>query len=100
MLAFLRPLPTMLETDELCCGANMPTHVNPPPATDEQVRALLEKYKCPVPFHEVRTRFLASLVDCPRLGRTMRGSSRSTQSGLSRPSSDLQTRLNLALARA
>jgi hypothetical protein len=61
-LAFLRPLPAMLETDELCCRANMPTHVNPPPETDEQVRALLEKYECPVPFHEVRTRFLGNIA--------------------------------------
>jgi hypothetical protein len=40
----------------------MPTHVNPPPATDEQVRALLEKYQCPVPFHEIRTRFLGNIA--------------------------------------
>ena len=40
----------------------MPTHINPPPATDEQVRALLEKYYCPVPFHEVRTRVLGNIA--------------------------------------
>lgn len=40
--------------------ANLST--NPPTATDEQVRALLEKYKCPVPFHEVRTRFLGNIA--------------------------------------
>jgi hypothetical protein len=40
----------------------MPTRVNPTPATDEQVRALVEKYKCPVPFHEVRTRFLGNIA--------------------------------------
>ena len=40
----------------------MPTRASPPPATDEQVRALLEKYKCPVPFHEVRTRFLGNIA--------------------------------------
>jgi hypothetical protein len=40
----------------------MPIRVNPPPATDEQVRALLEKYQCPVPFHEVRTRFLGNIA--------------------------------------
>jgi hypothetical protein len=40
----------------------MPTHANPPPATDEQVRALLDKYQCPVPFHEVRTRFLGNIA--------------------------------------
>jgi hypothetical protein len=29
----------------------------PVPVSDDQVRALLERYACPVPFHEVRTRF-------------------------------------------
>ena len=40
----------------------MPTRASPPPATDEQVRALLEKYQCPIPFHEVRTRFLGNIA--------------------------------------
>ena len=40
----------------------MPTPTNPSPASDEQVRALLERYKCPVPFHEVRTRFLGNIA--------------------------------------
>lgn len=32
-------------------------------ATDQKVvRALLEKYGCPVPFHEVRTRFLGNIA--------------------------------------
>jgi hypothetical protein len=35
---------------------------HPIPATDEQVRTLLERYKCPVPFHEVRTRFLGNIA--------------------------------------
>ena len=30
--------------------------------SDEQVRALLERYGCPVPFHEVRTRFLGNIA--------------------------------------
>ena len=30
--------------------------------SDDQVRALLERYRCPVPFHEVRTRFLGSIA--------------------------------------
>lgn len=34
----------------------------PPIATDEQVRALLQHYRCPVPFHEVRTRFLGHIA--------------------------------------
>ena len=35
---------------------------DPPPASDEQVRALLDRYECPVPFHEVRTRFLGNIA--------------------------------------
>ena len=34
----------------------------PPTATDDEVRALLVRYRCPVPFHEVRTRFLKRFV--------------------------------------
>jgi hypothetical protein len=40
----------------------MPTRANPSPASDEQVRALLQRYKCPVPFHEVRARFLGNVA--------------------------------------
>jgi hypothetical protein len=40
----------------------MPIRTNPSPASDEQVRALLERYECPVPFHEVRTRFLGNIA--------------------------------------
>src|ERR1700732_1792597 len=40
----------------------MTKHTNPIPASDEQVRTLLERYKCPVPFHEVRTRFLGNIA--------------------------------------
>ena len=40
----------------------MPTRASPSPATDEQVRALLGRYKCPVLFHEVRTRFLGNIA--------------------------------------
>jgi hypothetical protein len=40
----------------------MPRRANPSPASDEQVRALIERYKCPVPFHEVRTRFLGNIA--------------------------------------
>jgi len=39
----------------------------PPTATDEEVRVLLERYKCPVPFHEVRTRFLGNIAT-PAMG--------------------------------
>jgi hypothetical protein len=34
----------------------------PPTATDAQVRALLERYLCPVPFHAVRTRILGTIA--------------------------------------
>jgi hypothetical protein len=34
----------------------------PATATDAQVRALLERYQCPVPFHAVRTRFLGTIA--------------------------------------
>jgi hypothetical protein len=33
-----------------------------PPASDDQVQALLDRYRCPVPFHEVRTRFLGNIA--------------------------------------
>ena len=35
---------------------------SPPTASDDQVRALLERYRCPVPFHAVRTRFLGNIA--------------------------------------
>lgn len=34
----------------------------PPTATEDEVRVLLERYRCPVPFHEVRTRFLGNIA--------------------------------------
>jgi hypothetical protein len=40
----------------------MPTRTNPSPARDEQVCALLERYECPVPFHQVRTQFLGNIA--------------------------------------
>jgi len=33
-----------------------------PTATDAEVRTLLERYRCPVPFHEVRTHFLGNIA--------------------------------------
>jgi hypothetical protein len=30
------------------------------PVSDDEVRALLDRYRCPVPFHVVRTRFLGN----------------------------------------
>jgi hypothetical protein len=33
-----------------------------PTGTDDQVRALLRRYHCTVPFHTVRTRFLGNIA--------------------------------------
>ena len=33
-----------------------------PTVTDQEVRKLLAQHKCPVPFHEVRTRFLGNIA--------------------------------------
>lgn len=41
--------------------------IKPKTASDEQVRALLLRYACPVPFHEVRTRFLGNIAS-PAIG--------------------------------
>jgi hypothetical protein len=41
--------------------------VKPTGPTDEQIRLLLVLYRCPVPFHIVRTRFLGSIAS-PELG--------------------------------
>jgi hypothetical protein len=36
--------------------------VRPPSLSDEQIRGLLKRYACPVPFHEIRTRFLGNIL--------------------------------------
>ncbi|MCA7118286.1 MAG: hypothetical protein LGL72_02505 [Acidibrevibacterium sp.] len=40
----------------------MARRTTPPTASDDQVRALLDRYHCPVPFHAVRTRFLGNIA--------------------------------------
>jgi hypothetical protein len=40
----------------------MTTRSNPMLTSDERVREVLERYNCPVPFHEVRTRFLGNIA--------------------------------------
>jgi hypothetical protein len=40
----------------------MAKRTTPPAASDDQVRALLDRYRCPVPFHAVRTRFLGNIA--------------------------------------
>src|SRR5919202_3117134 len=39
--------------------------------SDDQIRALLERYRYPVPFHEVRTRFLGSIASPVRAASTL-----------------------------
>ena len=43
-------------------GRNKAARTGPAGASDEQVRALLDRYQCPVAFHEVRTRFLGNIA--------------------------------------
>jgi len=40
----------------------MAKRTTPPTASDEEVRVLLERYRCPVPLHAVRTRFLGNIA--------------------------------------
>ena len=43
----------------------------PPPEKAQEVRRLLARYNCPVPYHEVRTRFLGSIVTPERVSSPM-----------------------------
>ena len=40
----------------------MAKRTTPPTASDDEMRALLDRYHCPVPFHAVRTRFLGNIA--------------------------------------
>jgi hypothetical protein len=40
----------------------MARRTTPPTANDEEVRVLLERYRCPLPWHAVRTRFLGNIA--------------------------------------
>lgn len=40
----------------------MATSRTPPQASDDEARALLARYACPIPFHAVRTRFLGNIA--------------------------------------
>ena len=40
----------------------MAKRTTPPTASDDEVRALLDRYHCPVPFHAVRTRFFGNIA--------------------------------------
>lgn len=43
-------------------GRNKASRTEPTGASDEQVRVLLDRYQCPVAFHEVRTRFPGNIA--------------------------------------
>lgn len=43
-------------------GRNKAFRTEPTGASDEQVRVLLDRYECPLAFHEVRTRFLGNIA--------------------------------------
>ena len=51
----------------------MAKRATPPPISDEAVRALLDRYQCPVPFHAVRTRFLGNIVSPDMRASPMKG---------------------------
>ena len=40
----------------------MPKQRRPPVVDSQQVHRLLRQYACPVPYHEVRTRFLGNIA--------------------------------------
>lgn len=50
----------------------MAKRATPPTASDSEVRALLERYRCPVPFHAVRTRFLGNIASPAMQGSPIR----------------------------
>ena len=50
----------------------MAKRTTPSTASDDQVRAILERYHCPVPFHAVRTRFLGNIASPDMQGSPMK----------------------------
>ena len=47
------------------CRRGKLTRTSKPPVkavSDEEIRVLLDRYRCPVPFHAVRTRFLGNIA--------------------------------------
>ena len=50
----------------------MAKRARPPTASDGQVRALLERDECPVPFHAVRTRLLGNIASPDMQGSPIR----------------------------
>ena len=50
----------------------MAKRTTPPTASDDEVRALLDRYHCPVPFHAMRTRFLGNIASPDMQGSPMK----------------------------
>jgi hypothetical protein len=50
----------------------MAKRATPSTASDDQVRALLERYHCPTPFHAVRARFLGNIASPDMQGSPIR----------------------------
>ena len=50
----------------------MAKRTTPPSASDDELRALLDRYHCPVPFHAVRTRFLGNIASPDMQGSPMK----------------------------
>lgn len=50
----------------------MAKRTTPPTESDDEVRALLDRYHCPVPFHAVRTRFLGNIASPDMQGSPMK----------------------------
>ena len=50
----------------------MARRTTPPTASDDQVRALLGRHHCPVPFHAVRTRLLGNIASPAMQGSPIR----------------------------
>ncbi len=50
----------------------MAKRTTPPSASDDELRTLLDRYHCPVPFHAVRTRFLGNIASPDMQGSPMK----------------------------
>ena len=50
----------------------MARRTTPPTASEDEVRDLLDRYHCPVPFHAVRTRFLGNIASPDMQGSPMK----------------------------
>jgi len=61
----------------------------PPAAADNRVRALLDRYRCPVPFHVVRTRFLGNIASPDMTASPSTSDDADNAAGIQTPSAGL-----------